>query len=176
MNDIKETRKTNTSDQSPSSNASPAVIDITGEVENGGSTSKSYACNECQFVSSLESQLKQHKKDKHSKNNGKSSKSNKRSVRIPCDACDFTAESADSYMDHVVMHERNIVSCKECGYKESLKEYEIKQHTKHKFLCNICGHSAVNNDLLKEHIDKQHRSNRQNHVSPSEHFEKEIKS
>ena len=44
---------------------SESVIDITGEEENGGTSSKILKCNKCSFKATVESRLNQHKRDKH---------------------------------------------------------------------------------------------------------------
>ena len=79
-----------------------SVIDITGEEENGGSTSRLFECDSCSYKSSLETRFNQHRKDKHSNKQHLSKPSAKKDdFNIPCDVCDFVSDSTSNYMKHI---------------------------------------------------------------------------
>ena len=60
-------------------------IDITGEDAAGGSSSRVFTCDKCDYKESLSQNLSDHKNAKHE------------AVKIPCELCDFVGKTSNEY-------------------------------------------------------------------------------
>ena len=127
--DIKETNNEN-------------VIDIEGEEENQGSTSKVFECDKYNYTASLENRLKQHKSDKHKEkevNKGQQrEQGSTEMVDLPCDVCKYIAKSGEDYLNHIEIHEAS------------------EHRTAYK--CHKCDFSSTSSDMLKRHLEEAHRT------------------
>ena len=122
------------------------AIDITGEEEAGGSSSKVFECDECVYKTSMKERLTQHKKDKHTanktmKDTKKANKTTKTSVQIPCDVCDFSSISASDFLNHIKTHE--------------------KPEENTCIPCDLCDYNAPSIEIFKSHIGNAHKNNQQ---------------
>ena len=149
--DIKDGKSVANTVATKSQNNQEVSIDITGEEEQGGSSSKTFHCKECKYVTSMENRLHQHKTSKHPDKNSKKEKgqgknSNKEKqhesdVSIPCDVCEFTAISASEYMEHTKTH----------------------HGASYTFDCDICDYKGHSSDLLIKHVKTVHESHKKGH-------------
>ena len=73
------------------SNRKDPVIDITGEEILGGTSSNIFACDKCDYKSSISENLSNHKKNEHTVND------------IPCELCEFVGKNSKEYQRHFEM-------------------------------------------------------------------------
>ena len=144
------------------------VIDISGENEEGGASSRLLCCDSCNFKTSSESQLRKHKISEHKQSNQtkNSYQTNKSSELLPCDACDFIAKGALAYSLHIKQHEIDLQFCDECDYSTKTSKliqlHKESYHSKNpKIKCRECDFTANSHAILRKHnaIAMGHKKN-----------------
>ena len=132
------------------------VIDISGEEDNVGASSRVFECQLCIFKSSTRKGLEQHKRDKH-KSKTSTAKSSDNNSELPCDKCDFIATNAGDYIEHEEKHkeERNV---KRKGHKDDqMSSDRKKRDSKARLECDMCEYSAKDSSDFIQHIDMHQR-------------------
>ena len=117
------------------------VIDVTGEDEAGGTSSRIIKCPKCAYKSTIQGRMNQHLRDKHNQQSESIDKPNQNSsndtiVELPCDECDYKATKAPDYLEHIKTH----------GDKDPSGEIP----------CDICDYNAKDISDFKIHIQKTH--------------------
>ena len=86
--------------------------------------------------------------------------------KMMCTICGLTLSSKSAYQSHEMRHKRIKIQCDECDFAtvstHSLKRHKMNIHAKSeeerqalfKFKCEICGKRFMQNDKLKEHINR----------------------
>ena len=109
-----------------------------------------FACDQCQFVTTQASKLKEHIFAVHE------------GIRHPCDQCDYTATYRQSLKEHKdSIHNGIRYPCSHCSdvftKASSLKIHVKSKHEGVKHPCNQCDFVATLASSLKVHIKSKHQ-------------------
>ena len=154
-------RKKVTTDEEPI--IEEPVIDITGEEAAGGSTSKVFECDKCDFKASLKATINEHKKTKHAV------------VTLPCDLCDFIAKTTEEYKKHVeskhgqspkegTKHKGKGKKSFAAKVKDNVDDKTKKKETIQgvKIPCDLCNFTSVSAEDFIKHIESKHQTQEEN--------------
>ena len=158
-------RKKVTTDEEPI--IEEPVIDITGEEAAGGSTSKVFECDKCDFKASLKATINEHKKTKHA------------DVTLPCDLCNFIAKTTEEYKKHVeskhgqspiegTKHKgkgkKSFAAKDKDNVKDNVNDKTKKKETTQgvKIPCDLCNFTSVSAEDFIKHIESKHQTQEEN--------------
>ena len=116
-----------------------------------------YACNQCVYYADHKSNLSNHIKSKHE------------GVNYACDICSYEAVTKGNLKIHIKsIHKGGKYSCNQCDFKASLS-YSVILHRKAKhegvkYPCNECDKQFMHQKSLTGHIRFIHRKNGVTHA------------
>ena len=107
-----------------------------------------YSCEQCEYVATTVSSLKQHKDAKHE------------GVRYSCDQCEFTGSKAGLWDHKKSKHEGVRHPCDQCEYVatklSNLKQHKDAKHEGVRYSCDQCEYVATQVSNLKRHKKTKH--------------------
>ena len=135
-----------------------------------------YRCDQCEYVASQISHLKQHKEAIHEgilykcddcDFTGSYSglwlhkKSKHEGIMYPCDQCEFVTTTPSSLKLHRERkHEKSIYTCDQCEYVTNalpnLKQHKRSNHDLIRYPCDQCNYAATRTSDLKQHKETKH--------------------
>ncbi|XP_023321199.1 zinc finger protein 142-like isoform X3 [Eurytemora carolleeae] len=108
-----------------------------------------FLCDQCPFIGTLKSHLKNHMKIKHD------------GFRVPCDSCKFMAQTQQHLKRHKeAVHIGVKYPCDLCSFsfsnKSNLKEHKACKHDDTKHPCEECDYLASSQIALRKHMKTKH--------------------
>ena len=149
MDPGKNTKKDSKIDDNPDKRTtekaeSEPAIDITGEETQGGTSSVLFACDKCEYRTSMENRLNQHKNNKHV------------TEIIPCEFCKYKGS-----LEEFAVHMKNTHNNPPCsnGNKNSEHSNENRKQTTQnvRIPCDICDFVASSTRMYTKHIESKHQ-------------------
>ena len=126
------------------------LIDITGEEANGGSSSRLFACDKCEYKASIIKNLNDHISAKHD------------AAQIPSELCKFVSKTPNEYRKHVNdKHPQKENPKNKENEKSSTKStnnsIKRKDDSNVKIPCDMCDFTSKSADDYIKHIEIKHQ-------------------
>ena len=109
-----------------------------------------FNCEKCEFITTMDEDLKKHVKEKHS------------DKKLDCSECNLEFESENELKSHIAeQHKHSAYTCHKCNFttmkEEVLKEHGNAEHENKKLSCKDCDYVSEKKEELMKHIDGVHQ-------------------